>query len=93
MFAGSVPTVVETSASGERAFDVYSRLLRERVVFLGGELNDELASGSGRGSALPREVLREISAGVRSVAEADARTLVQRSGLPIPRIGDGFIMK
>lgn len=49
------------------------------------ELNAELASGSGRGSALPREVLREISAGVRSVAEADARTLVQRSGLPIPR--------
>jgi hypothetical protein len=49
------------------------------------ELNVELASGSGRGSALPREVLREISAGVRSVAEADARTLAQRSGLPTPQ--------
>jgi ATP-dependent Clp protease protease subunit len=44
MPSGSVPTVVETSASGERAFDIYSRLLRERVVFLGGELNDEVAN-------------------------------------------------
>jgi ATP-dependent Clp protease protease subunit len=44
MVASSVPTVVETSAAGERAFDIYSRLLRERVVFLGGELTDELAN-------------------------------------------------
>lgn len=48
------------------------------------ELNVELAAGSGRGSALPREVLGEISDGVRSVAEADARKLVHRSGLPSP---------
>jgi hypothetical protein len=57
------------------------------------ELSAELAAGSSRGSALPREVLREISAGVRSVAEADARALVQRSGLPAPmwnpRLYDG----
>src|SRR4029453_7623726 len=44
MAGSSVPTVVETSAAGERAFDIYSRLLRERVVFLGGELTDELAN-------------------------------------------------
>lgn len=44
MSAGSVPTVVQTLTDGERPFDVYSRLLRERVVFLGGELNDELAN-------------------------------------------------
>jgi ATP-dependent Clp protease, protease subunit len=44
MAASSVPTVVETSAAGERAFDIYSRLLRERVVFLGGEMTDELAN-------------------------------------------------
>ena len=49
------------------------------------ELNAELALGSGRGSALPREVLREIGAGVHSVAEAEARKLAQRSGLPTPR--------
>jgi ATP-dependent Clp protease protease subunit len=44
MRTSGVPTVVERSASGEQAFDIYSRLLRERVVFLGSELNDELAN-------------------------------------------------
>ena len=39
-----IPTVVGHGASGERAFDIYSRLLAERVVFLGGELTDELAN-------------------------------------------------
>ena len=32
-----IPTVIETSGRGERAFDIYSRLLRERIVFLGQE--------------------------------------------------------
>ena len=36
--------VVETDARGERAFDVYSRLLRERIVFLGTEVTDDLAN-------------------------------------------------
>jgi hypothetical protein len=44
----------------------------------------ELAAGSGRGSALPREVLREVDAGIRSVAEAKARTRLQQSDLPQP---------
>jgi len=39
-----VPTVVEQSARGERAFDIYSRLLRERIVFLNGEVNDQSSS-------------------------------------------------
>ena len=39
-----VPTVVEQSARGERAFDIYSRLLRERIVFLGSEIDDEVAN-------------------------------------------------
>ncbi len=39
-----IPTVVEPSARGDRAFDIYSRLLHERVVFLGGELTDEIAN-------------------------------------------------
>jgi ATP-dependent Clp protease protease subunit len=39
-----IPTVIGHGASGERAFDIYSRLLAERVVFLGGELTDELAN-------------------------------------------------
>lgn len=37
---GLVPMVVETSGRGERAYDIYSRLLKERVVFLVGEVND-----------------------------------------------------
>ena len=44
MSTGSVPTVVESTAAGERVFDVYSRLLRERVVFLGAELDADLAN-------------------------------------------------
>ena len=41
---GLVPMVIETSGRGERAYDIYSRLLRERVVFLVGEVNDQTAS-------------------------------------------------
>jgi ATP-dependent Clp protease, protease subunit len=39
-----VPMVVEQTARGERSFDIYSRLLNDRVVFLGGEVNEEIAN-------------------------------------------------
>jgi ATP-dependent Clp protease protease subunit len=39
-----VPMVVETSGRGERAYDIFSRLLKERVVFLVGEINDTVAN-------------------------------------------------
>ncbi|KKC33573.1 ATP-dependent Clp protease proteolytic subunit [Devosia psychrophila] len=39
-----VPMVVEQSSRGERSFDIYSRLLRERIIFLNGEIEDNLAS-------------------------------------------------
>lgn len=56
------------------------------------ELRRELAAGSGRGSALPRRVLAEVSDGVHSVAEAWARALVRRAKLPPmlwnPRVHD-----
>jgi ATP-dependent Clp protease protease subunit len=39
-----VPTVIEDSGRGERAYDIYSRLLRDRIVFVGGELTDQLAN-------------------------------------------------
>lgn len=39
-----VPMVVEQSSRGERAFDIYSRLLRERIVFVNGEVNDDMAA-------------------------------------------------
>jgi ATP-dependent Clp protease protease subunit len=44
MTNGAIPTVVEPTGAGERAFDIYSRLLRERVVFLGGEMDGDLAN-------------------------------------------------
>ena len=39
-----VPTVLENTAKGERAYDIYSRLLKERIIFLDGEVNDSMAS-------------------------------------------------
>jgi len=39
-----IPTVIEKSSSGERAFDIYSRLLKDRIVFLGGQVNDHVAN-------------------------------------------------
>ncbi len=39
-----VPTVVEKSYDGERAFDIYSRLLKERIIFLGEEVNEHTAN-------------------------------------------------
>ena len=41
---GMVPIVIETSGRGERAYDIYSRLLRERVIFLVGPVNDATAN-------------------------------------------------
>ncbi len=43
-YANLVPMVVEQSSRGERAFDIYSRLLRERIVFLTGPVEDNMAS-------------------------------------------------
>jgi ATP-dependent Clp protease protease subunit len=39
-----IPTVVETTSRGERAYDIYSRLLRDRIVFVGGTIDDDLAN-------------------------------------------------
>ena len=41
---GSIPMVIEPLGRGERSFDIYSRLLKERVVFLVGEVNDQTAN-------------------------------------------------
>lgn len=39
-----IPMVIEQTSRGERAYDIYSRLLKERIVFVGGEVNDEMAN-------------------------------------------------
>ena len=41
---GMVPMVIEQSGRGERAYDIYSRLLKERVVFMVGGVNDQTAN-------------------------------------------------
>lgn len=42
--AGLVPVVIEQSSRGERSFDIYSRLLRERIIFVTGQVEDHMAS-------------------------------------------------
>lgn len=42
--SGLVPMVVEQSARGERAYDIYSRLLKERVIFMVGQVEDHMAN-------------------------------------------------
>jgi ATP-dependent Clp protease protease subunit len=39
-----IPTVIEKSQFGERAYDIYSRLLNERIIFLGGPIDDNVAN-------------------------------------------------
>ena len=39
-----IPTVIEKSSFGERAYDIYSRLLKERIIFLGGSIDDYVAN-------------------------------------------------
>jgi ATP-dependent Clp protease protease subunit len=39
-----VPMVIEQSSRGERAFDIFSRLLRERIIFINGEINDDMSA-------------------------------------------------
>ncbi len=43
-YASYVPTVIEQSSRGERAFDIFSRLLRERIIFLGTQIDDMVAN-------------------------------------------------
>ena len=42
--ASLIPMVVEKTAGGERAYDIYSRLLKDRIVFVGGEIDDDMAN-------------------------------------------------
>ena len=44
LFMGYVPIVVEQTAQGERSYDIYSRLLKDRIIFLDGEIEDHMAN-------------------------------------------------
>lgn len=44
MMSSLIPMVIEQTNRGERSFDIYSRLLKDRIVFLGGEIDDDVAN-------------------------------------------------
>lgn len=44
IYMNLIPTVIEKSQYGERAYDIYSRLLKERIIFLGGPIDDQVAN-------------------------------------------------
>ena len=75
-----VPTVVETTDRGERSFDLYSRLLKDRIVFLGTAIEDDVgqpprraAAASGIGERRPRDrALRQLA---RRLGHRDVRHL------------------
>ena len=47
-----VPTVIESSSRGEKSFDIFSRLLRERIIFLGTEIDDDVANSDRKSTRL-----------------------------------------
>ena len=49
-----VPMVIETTNRGERAFDIYSRLLKDRIIFIGTPIDDQIANLVTGPAALPR---------------------------------------
>ena len=53
---GLVPMVVEQSGRGERSYDIYSRLLRDRIIFVGGVIDDDLANLVTLGNAADRRI-------------------------------------
>ena len=57
---GAVPTVIEQSGRGERAFDIYSRLLRERIIFLGTGINDQVSDSLSL-IPLPKKIILSLS--------------------------------
>jgi hypothetical protein len=82
-----VPRAVADAARGLTRFDDVRQVVCEAVQRRAcsvAELTEELEAGPVKGSALFREALAEVGDGVRSVAEADFRLLVLRSGLPRP---------
>src|SRR5437867_852871 len=54
-----VPTVIEETSQGERAFDIYSRLLRERIVFLGDPIDDGVEGQSTDIAIHAQEIVRQ----------------------------------
>jgi len=80
-FGPLVPTVVEESARGDRAFDIYSRLLRERIVFLGEPIDDPVANTVVAFFSVP-PVNPKLSSGAAAGAAGSMTGLPFRSRVP-----------
>ena len=75
-----IPMVVESDGRYERSFDIYSRLLRERIVFLGREVDDEIANvivaqmlPRGRGPGQGHRALRQLARRLGVCGHGDLR--------------------
>ncbi|MFH1087696.1 MAG: ATP-dependent Clp protease proteolytic subunit [Chloroflexota bacterium] len=72
--AGIIPMVVESGARGERAFDIFSLLLKERIVFLGSGINDQVAN----------VIVAQLLFLAREDAEKDINLYIQCPGGVVP---------
>ena len=67
-----VPMVIESSSRGEKSFDIFSRLLRERIIFLGEEIDDEMAKKNQEKIEAAKKAEEERLAAGIIVANGDA---------------------
>jgi ATP-dependent Clp protease protease subunit len=77
----AVPTVIEQSGRGERAFDIYSRLLRERIIFLGTGINDQVSD-----SLVAQLLFLEAED-----PEKDIQIYINSPGGSVPRCSDNML--
>lgn len=66
-----IPMVVEQSNRGERAYDIYSRLLKDRIIFLGSDVNDVVANAIMAQMLFPAAKIRRKTFTYTSTAQAD----------------------
>ena len=69
-----VPMVIESSSRGERAYDIYSRLLKDRIIFLGDAIEDHMAVGDVAAGGIDHKVGVRAAVGRVSLFVNDFRT-------------------
>ena len=74
-----VPTVVEQTNRGERAYDIFSRLLKERIIFISGIIEDEMSALALRSSCSLRRIIRRRKSRFTSTRRAAASRGASRS--------------
>ncbi len=69
-----IPTVIEKSPNGERVYDIYSRLLKERIIFLGGPVSDSLANS----------IIAQLLFLDHQDSKKDIKLYLNSTGTPVP---------